>query len=158
MKRIIITNIDFVEAENTYTQIAHSPVPVFKASEPEHPDSFVSLDDLIIETVETHHFYTRRNDGYRDSGEPKYVDTMNIMVGMSRDVQKAMRVYVEGATDAFNAEKEATKALSNAKDRLEALMDDNKHVCLLLEEEQVKNQRYTSMSFWRRLKWAFTKK
>lgn len=162
MKKIIITNIDWIEAQNPYTQIAHQRLPVFSAAEPENPSSFVSMPEIETETVHARHFYLDRARGHNPDGSTKYERELDICVGMATDVQKALGVYIEGASDAFNAAESKSNEIDNvrrelrfAQESIEEFRVRDRELCQIIEERDVSIEKYTSMTFWKRIKWAF---
>lgn len=164
MKDIVITNIDYVEVSDRYLQLMRplTLFPKFCSAEPDTPISMIDEETLRTETVETRQFYVNRMTGSNPDGSPKYERELDIRLGVASDVQKALGIYIEGASDAFN---EAEKKSGELEDVRRKLYSATNHIielsglysdtCTKLEESMIETEEYTSMTFWQRLKWAF---
>lgn len=159
MKNIVITNIEYIEVDGQYTNIRHRGFPKFSSVDRECPVDMICFDDMRDETIRSRRFRSSRTlpDG-------KIEKILDISIGVSTEVQKALGIYVEGATDAIDNMDKVKEELRKEKSKTKSLTVELNTAMCAWDSENIRAeklyealQEHKSMPFFQRLKWAFTK-
>jgi hypothetical protein len=140
---ILITRIETREVEDSYRDVCSMNLMKHDRQYPIAEDGIPCCMDSATYTTETvkGRRFTRSqwND---DKHEPEIIS--DVTIGMTADVQNVLGMQAE--------------AWEDMEHRIEANRKRDKELCLMLENSQIETHRFTSMTRWKRIKWALFQK